>query len=92
VRSIVEPAVGVMAARVPVTGERRQPLCAAYGSGLGALVQQCLEGDDRSMAKLIAALETVEYVAVDERAMINVNTTEDLAAALRESGPPRNTR
>jgi molybdopterin-guanine dinucleotide biosynthesis protein A len=92
VRSIVEPPVDPTAARVPVTGERRQPLCAVYGSGLGPLVKRCLERDDRSMAKLIAAVDAVEYLDVDARTMTNVNTAADLAAALRESDPPRSTR
>lgn len=92
VRRIAEPPIAPEAARVPVTGERRQPLCAVYGGDLGSLVRQHLEGDDRSMARLLSGIEVVEYVEVDERPMVNVNTAADLEAVLRELGPPRSTR
>ncbi len=92
VRSIVEPTVDAMAARVPISGNRRHPLCAVYGANLGPLVTERLVREDRSMAAFIAGIDGVEYIRVEERPMVNVNTIEDLEVALRESGQPRSTR
>ena len=92
VLAVVEPPVGENAIRVAVSGGRHQPLCGVYGRGLGALVAEYLEGDDRSMARLFSAVEVVDLVDVGEHAMTNVNTVEDLDEAIRRSGPPRSTR
>ncbi len=92
VRHVAEPPIGANEARVAVSNGRRQPLCAVYGGGLGALVEEHLEGEDRSMARLLSGVEKIELVDVGEHAMTNVNTVEDLDEVIRRSGPPRSTR
>jgi len=92
VREIVASGVGSYGARVPVTHGRMQPLCALYGSDLGDLVRVHLESDDRSMFGFIASIEQVDLIEMDPAAFDNVNTSEDLAAALKRFDLPRNTR
>lgn len=92
VRRIADPEVVSMSARVPVAAGRIQPLCAVYGSGLGPLVRDRVEGKDRSMENLLAAVDVEELLGIDDAVFVNVNTQADLQDALRRSGRHRSTR
>jgi molybdopterin-guanine dinucleotide biosynthesis protein A len=92
VREIVEPPVAAMSVRVPVAHDRRQPLCAVYGSGLGPIVRDRIEGRDRSMESLFGAVDVEEITGFDEDVFMNVNTQADLEAALKRTGRHRSRR
>ena len=92
VRAIVEPPVAAMSVRVPVASGRRQPLCAVYGSGLGPVVRDRIEGRNRSMDSLFAAVDVEEITCFDDEVFMNVNTQADLEAALKRTGRHRSTR
>ena len=92
IRAIVEPRVAAMSARVPVGGDRRQPLCAVYGSGLGPVVRDRIESKDRSMDSLFGAVDVEEITGFNDGVFMNVNTQADLEAALKRTGRHRNTR
>jgi len=92
VRGIVEPPVAAMSVRVPVADGRRQPLCAVYGSGLGPVVRDRIEGKDRSMQSLFGAVDLEEVAGFDDDVFTNVNTQADLEAALKRTGRHRSTR
>jgi len=91
VRAIVEPHVAAMGVRVPVADGRRQPLCAVYGSGLGPVVRDRIEGKDRSMESLFGAVNVEEIEGFEDDVFTNVNTQDDLEAALKRTGRPRST-
>jgi molybdopterin-guanine dinucleotide biosynthesis protein A len=92
VRDIAEPPVDAMSVRIPVAGSRRQPLCAAYGSGLGPVVRDRIEGKDRSMETLFNAVDAEEITGFNDDVFTNVNTQADLEAALKRFGRRRSTR
>jgi molybdopterin-guanine dinucleotide biosynthesis protein A len=92
VRDIVEPPVHTMSVRVPVAAGRRQPLCAVYGSGLGPVVRDRIEGNDRSMENLFDAVDVTEITGLDDDVFTNVNTQAELEAALKRTGRHRSTR
>lgn len=92
VRVIADPPVAAMSVRVPVAAGRRQPLCAVYGSGLGPIVRDRLEGKDRSMESLFGAVNVEEITGFNDDVFTNVNTQDDLDAALRRTGRRRSTR
>jgi molybdopterin-guanine dinucleotide biosynthesis protein A len=91
ISAIVEPPVAAMSVRVPVAAGRRQPLCAAYGSGLGPVVRDRIEGRDRSMENLFSAVGVEEITGIDDDVFTNVNTQADLEAALKRTGRYRST-
>ena len=92
IRSIVEPPVGAMTVRVPVADGRKQPLCAVYGSGLGPVVRDRIEGKNRSMEGLFDAVAVEEITGFDDDLFTNVNTQADLEAAFKRTGRRRSTR
>jgi molybdopterin-guanine dinucleotide biosynthesis protein A len=92
VLAIVEPPVAAMSVRVPVPDGRRQPLCAIYGSGLGPVVRDRIEGKDRSMESLFGAVDVEELSGFDADIFMNVNTQADLESALKRIDPHRSTR
>ena len=92
IRRIAEPRVTAMSVRVPVADGRRQSLCAVYGSGLGPVVRDRIEGKDRSMESLFGAVDIEEITGFDDDVFMNVNTQADLDSALRRIDPHRNTR
>jgi len=92
IRRIIGSGVDPHGVRVPVTRGRLQPLCALYGSDLGDVVREHLESDDRSMFGFIASIENVELVDMGPDAFENVNTSEQLALALRRFDQRRSTR
>ncbi|MEN8240150.1 MAG: molybdenum cofactor guanylyltransferase, partial [Actinomycetota bacterium] len=85
VRVIADPPVAAMSVRVPVAAGRRQPLCAVYGSGLGPIVRDRLEGKDRSMESLFGAVNVEEITGFNDDVFTNVNTQNDLDAALKRT-------
>jgi molybdopterin-guanine dinucleotide biosynthesis protein A len=91
VRDIVEVPTGAMSVRVPVAAGRRQPLCAVYGSGLGPVVRDRIEGKDRSMESLFDAVDVNEITGLSDELFTNVNTQADLEAALKRIGRHRST-
>ena len=92
VRSICESEISPMSARVPFALGRRQPLCAVYGSGLGPTVSGCLDGDDRSMARLLGSIAVDEINGFEDEIFNNVNTAQDLESAVKRFDHRRNTR
>jgi len=92
IRTIAEPGVSEMSVRVPDAAGRVQPLCAVYGSGLGPIVRDRLEGRSRSMESLFGVVDVEEISGFDDAVFTNVNTQSELEAALKRSGRPRNTR
>ena len=92
IRAVAEPPIAAMSVRVPVSTGRRQPLCAVYGSGLGPVVRDRIEGRDRSMESLFGAVDVEEITGFDEDVFTNVNTQADLEAALKRTGRHRSTR
>ncbi|MFV1999716.1 MAG: molybdenum cofactor guanylyltransferase [Acidimicrobiia bacterium] len=91
IREIAGPGVESTGTRVPVTRGRLQPLCALYGADLGPHVRDHLESDDRSMFGFIASIEDVDLVEMDPDVFENVNTAEELSAALKRFGQHRST-
>lgn len=92
VRDIIEPPIDAMSVRVPVASGRRQPLCAVYGSGLGPVVRDRIEGKDHSMESLFGAVDFAEITSFDDDVFTNVNTQADLDEALKRTGRHRSTR
>jgi molybdopterin-guanine dinucleotide biosynthesis protein A len=91
IRRIADPAVSEMFVRVPLAAGRVQPLCAVYGSGLGPIVRDRLEGRHRSMESLFGVVDVEEIAGFDDDVFMNVNTQADLDAALKRTGRPRST-
>jgi molybdopterin-guanine dinucleotide biosynthesis protein A len=92
IRDIVEPPVDAMSVRVPVAAGRRQPLCAVYGSALGPVVGDRIEGNDLSMENLFDAVDVIEITCLDDQIFTNVNTQADLEEALKRIGRHRSRR
>ena len=92
VRAIADPAIPGMSVRVPLAAGRQQPLCAVYGSGLGPVVRDRIEGKDRSMESLFGVVDVEEISGLDDDVFTNVNTQADLEAALKRIGRHRYTR
>lgn len=92
VHAIGEPELAPLSARVPFADGRRQPLCALYGGGLGLIVAESLTGEDRSLSRLLGLIHVEEVAGLDGDVFINVNTVEDLDAAIKRSDQRRNTR
>lgn len=92
ISEIAQPEVAAMSVRVPIGDGRRQPLCAVYGSGLGPVVRDRIEGRDRSMESLFGAVNVEEIEGFDDDVFTNVNTQADLEAALKRTGRHRSTR
>ena len=90
--TLVDEPISPNVARIIVAGDRDQPLCGLYGSGLGVIVREVLTTTDRSLAHVLKRIETVERVQADAEKLLNVNTAEDLEEALRRCGLPPNTR
>jgi molybdopterin-guanine dinucleotide biosynthesis protein A len=90
VRAIADPPISAMSARVPVADGRVQPLCAVYGSGLGPIVRDRIEGRHRSMESLFGVVDVEEITGLDDEVFTNVNTQADLEAALKRTGRYRN--
>lgn len=91
------PGAAARVAVVPVVGDRRQPLAAAYTAGCATAARRCLEAGELSMADLLDRLEEVRTVpafrltapdgrrdaARADRIFTNVNRPEQLEAARR---------
>jgi molybdopterin-guanine dinucleotide biosynthesis protein A len=92
IRGIADPEVAAMSVRVPMGDGRRQPLCAVYGSGLGPIVRDRIDGRNRSMESLFAAVNLEEITGFDDDVFMNVNTQADLEAAIKRTGRHRSTR
>ena len=92
VRAICEPEIAPMSVRVPVAAGRRQPLCSVYGSGLGPTVRRHLDSENRSMGRFFGSVAVEEMQGFDDQAFTNVNTVEDLDAAVKRFGRRRSTR
>ena len=90
--AIADAIVPEMGARVPVAAGRRQRLCAAYGASLGPFVRECLDGEDRSMDCVLRRIDVHEVVGLDDDLFTNVNTVDDLEAAINRTGRHRSTR
>lgn len=79
---------------VPVVGDRRQPLAAAYTAAAAPAARRCVEAGELRMDDLLGRLEVRALSAGDvvpagtgswRRPFTNVNRPEDLRAARREA-------
>lgn len=91
------PGAAARRAVVPVAGDRRQPLAAAYTAGCATAARRCLEAGELSMAALLERLAEVRTVSASrlldpdgpgdaaraDRVFTNVNRPEELEAARR---------
>jgi molybdopterin-guanine dinucleotide biosynthesis protein A len=92
VMTLTADPIGEDAVRIPVAGNRDQPLCGLYGGSVDSVVTAVLDSGDRSMAQILKRVATVERVPIDPEKFLNVNTPDDLDEALRRSGLPPSTR
>lgn len=76
---LVEPRVGSLQARIATGGDTVQPLCAAYGEGLGPLIVDRLRNHQHSVFGLLDQVEMVEHVPADPHTLTNVNTPQEYA-------------
>ncbi len=78
---------GAARAVVPLSGGRRQPLCACYSAGVLAVAEDLVAGDRRAMRDLLDRVEVTEISQPAWRryagagALTDVDTPEDLLAA-----------
>ncbi len=77
VTRLVEPRVGAMSARISSSGDILQPLCATYGEGLRASIQDRLLKGELSVFGLVDQIETVEHIVTDRHTLTNINTPQD---------------
>lgn len=87
VHALIDPRPDAMGATIAKSEGRVQPLCGIYGSGLAERVRDIVGSGDRSMARLLDALDDVRWVEVDARSTMNINSVEDLEAALKLDQP-----
>lgn len=80
IRSVVEPAVEVGAARIISVDGRDQPLLGVYGTDVGAIVRARVDQHKNSVHGALDDIAAVERLAAAASAVLNVNTPEDYAA------------
>ncbi|MCA1832634.1 MAG: molybdenum cofactor guanylyltransferase [Actinomycetota bacterium] len=82
----IASAIGKADGAIPVAGDRDQPLAACYSVRAAVTAQKLVAGGHSAMRDLIGALR-VHRVEIDETALMDVDTPQDLAVARRVRHP-----
>ena len=80
IQRLAHPQLSGSETRVARAGDQIQPLCAAYGHGVGTVIADRLERSMRSAMGLIESLPSVDYVETDPHTLTNINTPQEYEA------------